>query len=300
MRKPGPGITDVCVSEAPWAILPEFITTRSYWSSQEGNSCNVPFLHHSTAMAWFTASYLFHSNSSRVANGFCDFVLCFCQWLLFVSLLLLRAINITLCSFGQPTACLLLSDPILLSLLLALFLIMSLLRVFPLLFWLPAGMLRCLGGGSRGSARAATGAACQLGSVAVLPQPSTCNRGQSCQQAGKGIPAETHQPAITLWQLIGEHETHILLWKVTQTKFPLFPFPHWHNLRKERHSRVSPSQLRESFQEGSVSSVFRKHWAVFLFCPSSQRPNYLLDNVVRHLHFFLLWYLARGFGLKLV
>lgn len=75
MRKLGPDITDVCVSEAAWAILPGFITTRSYWSSQEGNSCNVPFLLCSTAIAWFTASYLFHCNSSRVANGFCDFCL---------------------------------------------------------------------------------------------------------------------------------------------------------------------------------------------------------------------------------
>lgn len=267
MRKPGPGITDVCVSEATWAILPGFITTRSYWSSQEGNSCNVPFLLCSTAMAWFTASYLFHCNSSRAANEFCEFVLCFCQWLLFVSLLLLRAINITLCSFGQPTACLLLSCPIPLSLLLALFLIMSLLCVFPLPSWLPAGMLRCLGGGSRWSDGAATGT-CQLGSAAGQPQPSAYNMEQSCQQARKGIPTETHQPAITLWQLIGEHETHILLWKVTQTKFPLFPFPHWHNLRKERHSSVSPSQLRESFQEGSVSSVFGETLSCLFFFSS--------------------------------
>lgn len=36
------------------------------------------------------------------------------------------------------------------------------------------------------------------------------------------------------------------------------------------------------------------------FFPSSQRSNYLLDNVAQHLHCFLLWYLARGFGLKLM
>lgn len=190
MRKLGPGITDVCVSEATWAALPGFITTRSYWSSQEGNSCNVPFLLHSTAMAWFTASYLFHCNSSRVANGFCDFVLCLCQWLLFVSLLLLRAINITLCSFGQPTACILLSYPILLSLLLALFPIMSLLCVFPLPSWLPAGVLRCLGGGSRWSYHMGQPQALLISRVLQLacPSPRHAARNRAASGLGREYP----------------------------------------------------------------------------------------------------------------
>lgn len=45
---------------------------------------------------------------------------------------------------------------------------------------------------------AATGIAYQPGSAAGLPQPSARSTEQSCQRAGKGIPAEAQQPAITL------------------------------------------------------------------------------------------------------
>lgn len=51
-----------------------------------------------TAQQWLDSlpHILCCCNSSRVANRFCDFVLCLHQWLLFASLLLLRAINTTL------------------------------------------------------------------------------------------------------------------------------------------------------------------------------------------------------------
>lgn len=200
------------------------------------------FLLHSTAMAWFTASYLFHCNSSRVANGFCDFVLCFCQWLLFVSLLLLRAINITLHSFGQPTACLLLSYPTLLSLLLALFLVMSLLCVFPWLSWLPAGVLRCLGGGSRWSARAATGAAVSAG---LCGWPATTLDMQHGTELPAGWEGNTRWNTSASYHLVtidrGTRDTYPAL-KGYSNKIPLVPV-----------SPLTQSEKRETQQSVSLT-----------------------------------------------
>lgn len=185
-RKPRPGVPDVCVVEATWAVLPGFITTGPYWSSREGNSCNVSFCF--TAQQWLDSPphILCCCNSSRVANGFCDFVLCLHQWLLFASLLLLRAINTTLCSFGQTTACLLLSYAILESLALALFLTTPLVCVLLVPSWSPVGVLWYLGDGSRWNGGTAKGTAAQPGSAARPPRLSAHNVKRSCRPGWEG------------------------------------------------------------------------------------------------------------------
>lgn len=58
--------------------------------------------------------------------------------------------------------------------------------------------------------------------------------------AGKGIPIEANQPAIALWQLTGQqHETDILLWKITQTKIPCSYFPMTQPEKGETQQSVS-------------------------------------------------------------
>lgn len=187
--------------------------------------------------------------SCACINGFCLF-LCFCR----KQLILLSAhlINLLLVSYSPAPsswAC-----------------VVSTLHHWSVSSWYPPdchlGFWGYLEDCIRWNGKAAKGTACQQ-LTSHSPQHTMWNRAVS--QAGKGIPIEANQPTITLWQLIGEkHGTDTQLWKVTQTKIPCSYFL-WHNLRKERRSRVSPSQLRESFQEGSMSSVFGKHGDLFLF-----------------------------------
>lgn len=119
-------------------------------------------------------------------------------------------------------------------------------------------------------------------------------------QAGKGIPIEAYQPAIALWQLIGEeHETDILLWKVTQTKIPCSYFPMTQPEKRETQQSVSLTVERVFSGRVCELCVWETLRYLFFFF-SAQSPDYPLDNVVQHLHDFLLWYLARELGLKLI
>lgn len=236
VRKPGPGSADVCVVEATWAMLPGFITMGPYWSSQEGNSCNVSFCF--SAQQWIESlpHILCCCNFSGVVNGFCDFALCLHQWPLFLCFCL-GQINITLCSFGQPSAHLLTHHP---GELIACFIAHCATGRSPLYALQTTSRiyLRCLGVVSRWDGPAAKG---MLGQDQCLPHSPHCTTwNRTVGHAGRGTAIETNQPAIALWQLIGdEHETDILLWKVTETKLPCSAFPMTQPRKREAQQSVS-------------------------------------------------------------
>lgn len=97
----------------------------------------------------------------------------------------------------------------------------------------------------------------------LIYQHTTWNR--TVSQAGKGIAAEANQPVIALWHWQEKNARHISCSQRLLKQQSLVPIPPWHNLRKERCSRVPRSQLRGSFQNGVVCSVFGKHWGIFYF-----------------------------------
>lgn len=300
MRKPRSGFTDVCVVEATWDILAGFITTGPYWSPQEGNSCNVYFCF--TAQQWFESlpHILCCCSSSGVANVFSDFAFCLHWWPLFLCFCW-GQINITLCSFGQPSALLLLLYITLVSLLLALSLTVPLAGALPMLSWLPARALRYLGASSRWDGPATKGGLASQAPRHTQHNPQCAPWNKAISQAGRETAMEANQPAIVLWQLIGDkHKTDILLWKVTETETPCSAFPMIQPGKREAQRSVSLT-LEKSFSEGVCElGVLEALNDFFFFFSLTQIRGYPLDNVVQHLHHFLLWYLARGLGLKLV
>lgn len=290
-RKPRPGSADVCVVEAAWTMLPGFITMGPYWSSQEGNSCNVSFCF--TAQQWIESlpHILCCCNFSGVVNRFCDFALCLHQWPLFLCFCW-RQINITLYSFGQPSVLTHHPGELITYFIACCATVWSPLCALQTSSWV---YLKWLGIVSRWNGPAAKGVLGQDLCLPPSPQCTTWNR--AVGQAGRGTAIETNQPAITLWQLIGdEHETDILLWKVTETKLPCSAFPMTQPRKREAQQSVSLTVERAFSGRVCEPGVLEELSDLFFPAQSQSYPLVL----VQHLHHFLLWYLARALGLKLI
>lgn len=249
-------------------------------------------------MTWITVSYFMLLQFQQLGS---DFTLCLHWWPLFFCFCW-GQINITLCLFAQSSALLLLLHITLVSLLLALSLTVPLAGALPVLSWLPASALRYLGASSRWDSPATKGGLASQAPQLIHRNPQCAPWNKAISQAGRETAMEANQPAIALWQLIGDkHKTDTLLWKVTETETPCSAFPMTQPGKREAQQRVSFT-LERSFSgevcELGVLEALNDFF--FFFFPHTQIPGYPLDNIVQHLHHFLLWYLARGLGLKLV